>query len=199
MACNTTASLDKFTCTEHVEVGKCQDKLDQISWSKDDSYALVEKLKLFKKDEMRDRCMQVKHSIMGGTNFYQFLGLRNQLVLAAEIFGNFVPYPDYNLLEIDGWTMNNSCLFTNCSTSLIVLTERFVWLYCDTMWTIHGVAFLKSDYLQERRKRKIWNNLSIRIINLKNFFICLTLWIFSTMKLLLIHEFVMSCKKIATV
>ena len=37
MAYNSTASLDKLTCTNYVDFGKCQDKFGQISWSKNDS------------------------------------------------------------------------------------------------------------------------------------------------------------------
>ena len=41
MAYNTTASLDKLTCTDNVDVGKCQDRLGQFFWSKNDSYYWV--------------------------------------------------------------------------------------------------------------------------------------------------------------
>ena len=36
MASNTTASLDKLTCTDYVDSGKGQDRFGQISWSKTD-------------------------------------------------------------------------------------------------------------------------------------------------------------------
>ena len=36
MAHNTTASLDKLTCTNYVDFGKSQDKFGQFSWSKND-------------------------------------------------------------------------------------------------------------------------------------------------------------------
>ena len=37
MAYNTTASLDKLTCIDYVDFGKCQDSFGQFSWSKNDS------------------------------------------------------------------------------------------------------------------------------------------------------------------
>ena len=37
MAYNTTASLDKLTCTDCIDFGKCQDRFGQFSWSKIDS------------------------------------------------------------------------------------------------------------------------------------------------------------------
>ena len=40
---NTTASLEKLTCTDYVDFGKCQDKLGLFSWSKNDSNYLDEK------------------------------------------------------------------------------------------------------------------------------------------------------------
>ena len=34
MAYKTTASLDKLTCTDYVDFGKYQDRIEQFSWSK---------------------------------------------------------------------------------------------------------------------------------------------------------------------
>ena len=45
MAYNTTETLDKLTCTNYVEFGKCQDRFRQFSWSKNDSNYLDIKLK----------------------------------------------------------------------------------------------------------------------------------------------------------
>ena len=45
MAYNTTASLDKLTCTDYVDFGKCQDRFGRFSCSKDDSNYLDVKLK----------------------------------------------------------------------------------------------------------------------------------------------------------
>ena len=50
MAYNTTALLDKLTCTDYVDFGKCQDRFGQSSWSKNDSDYLDVKLKVFKED-----------------------------------------------------------------------------------------------------------------------------------------------------
>ena len=51
MAYNTTASLDKVTCTDYVDFGNCQDRFGRFSWSKNDSNYLDVKLKVFKKDD----------------------------------------------------------------------------------------------------------------------------------------------------
>ena len=48
-AYNTTASLDKLTCTDFVDFGKNQDRFGQFSWSKNDSNYLDNKLKVFKR------------------------------------------------------------------------------------------------------------------------------------------------------
>ena len=45
MAYNTTASLEKLTCTDHVDFGECQDKFGRFSLSKNDSKYLDVKLK----------------------------------------------------------------------------------------------------------------------------------------------------------
>ena len=46
MAYNTTASLDKLTCTDYVDFGKCQDRFGHFSWSKNDSNYFDVKLNL---------------------------------------------------------------------------------------------------------------------------------------------------------
>ena len=85
MAYNTTASLDKLTCTEFVDFGKCQDKFGRFSWSKNDFNYLNVKLKLFKKDDNKEFRL-VQNFTMGEADFNQFTRLRNQLVKAAKNF-----------------------------------------------------------------------------------------------------------------
>ena len=85
MAYNTTASLDKLTCTDYVDFGKCQDRFGRFSWSKNDSNYLDVKLKVFKKNDKR-KFRLVQNLTMGEADFKQFMRLRNQLVNAAENF-----------------------------------------------------------------------------------------------------------------
>ena len=85
MAYNTTASLEKLTCTDYLNFGHCQDGFGQFSWSKNDSNYLDVKLKVFKKVENKEFRL-VQNLTMGETDFNQFMRLRNQLVLAAENF-----------------------------------------------------------------------------------------------------------------
>ena len=86
MAYNTTASLDKLTCTDYVDFGKCQDRLGRFSWSKNDSNYLDVKLNVFRKDDEKEFRL-VQNLTMGEADFNQFMRLRNQLVNAAENFG----------------------------------------------------------------------------------------------------------------
>ena len=83
MAYNTTASLDKLTCTEYVDFGKSQDRFGRFSWSKNDPNYLDVKLKVFKKDDNKESRL-VQNLRMGEADFNQFMRLRNQLVNAAE-------------------------------------------------------------------------------------------------------------------
>ena len=85
MAYNTTASLDKLSCTNYADFGKCQDKFGQFSWSKNDSNYLDAKLNVFKKDDNKEFWL-VQNLSMGEADFNQFLRLRNELVNAAENF-----------------------------------------------------------------------------------------------------------------
>ena len=54
MAYNTTASLNKLTCTDNVDFGNGQDRFGQFSWSKNDSNYLDVKLRVFKKDDNKE-------------------------------------------------------------------------------------------------------------------------------------------------
>ena len=54
MAYNTTASLDKLTCTNYVDFGKRQYIFGQFSWSKNDSNYLDVKRNVFKKDDNKE-------------------------------------------------------------------------------------------------------------------------------------------------
>ena len=85
MAYNTTASLDKLTCTDYVDLGKCQDRFGRFSWSKNDSNYFDVKLKVFRKDDKKEFRL-VQNLTMGEADFNQFMRLRNQLVNAAENF-----------------------------------------------------------------------------------------------------------------
>ena len=53
-AYKTTASLDKLTCTDNVDFGKCQGRFGRFSWSKNDSNYLDVKLKVFRKDDKKE-------------------------------------------------------------------------------------------------------------------------------------------------
>ena len=85
MAYNTTASLDKLTCTDYVDFGKCQDRFGRFSWSENDSKYLDVKLKIFKKDDNKEFRL-VQNLTMGEADFNQFMRMMNQLVNGAENF-----------------------------------------------------------------------------------------------------------------
>ena len=85
MTYNTTASLDKLSCTDYVDFGKCQDRFGKFSWCKSDSNYLYVKLKVFGKHDKKEFRL-VQNLTMGEAHFNQFMRLRNQLVNAAENF-----------------------------------------------------------------------------------------------------------------
>ena len=93
MAYNTTASLDKLTCTVHVDFGKSQEKFGWFFWSKNDSNYLDVKLKIFMKDDNKQFQLVPNHTIVEA-DFNQLMRLSAFLVLAAEHFArekNFSP------------------------------------------------------------------------------------------------------------
>ena len=87
MAYNFTAFLDKLTCTDYVDFGKCQYRFGQISWSKNDSNYLDVKLNIFKKVDNKEFRL-VQKPTMGEADFNQFMRLSGQLVNAAENFSS---------------------------------------------------------------------------------------------------------------
>ena len=54
MACNTNASLDKLTCTDYVDFGKCQNSFGRLSWCTNDSNYLGVKGEIIKKEDNKE-------------------------------------------------------------------------------------------------------------------------------------------------
>ena len=51
MAYNYTENMNKLTCTDYVDFGKCHDRFGRFCWSKTDSNYLDIKLKVFKRED----------------------------------------------------------------------------------------------------------------------------------------------------
>ena len=86
MAYNTTASLDKLTCTDYVDFGKSSDRFGRFSWTKNDSNYLDIKLKVFKREDKNAELRLRQNFSMGAADFNQFIRHINQLVVAADKF-----------------------------------------------------------------------------------------------------------------
>ena len=86
MAYNTTAPLDKLTCTDYVDFGKCQDRFGPFSWTKNDSNYLDIKLKVLKREDRNAEFRLRQNLSMVEADFNQFIRQRNQLVVAADNF-----------------------------------------------------------------------------------------------------------------
>ena len=86
MAYNTTETLDKLTCTDYVDFGKCQDRFGRIFWSKNDSNFLDIKLNVFKREDKNAELRLRQNLSMGEADFNQFIRQGNQLVVAADNF-----------------------------------------------------------------------------------------------------------------
>ena len=73
MAYNTTASLDKLTCTDYVDFGKSSDRFGRFSWTKTDSNNLDIKLKVFNKEDKKAEFRLRQNLSMGEVDFNQFI------------------------------------------------------------------------------------------------------------------------------
>ena len=83
---NTTETLDKLTCTDYVDFGKCQDRFGRLSWTEIDSNYLDINLKVFKREDKNAGFRLRQNFSMGEADFNQFIRQRNQLVVAADNF-----------------------------------------------------------------------------------------------------------------
>ena len=86
MAYNTTASLDKPTCTDYMDFGKSSDRFERFSWIKNDSNYLDNKLKVFKGEDKHAEFRLRQNFSMEEADFNQIIRQRNQLVVAADNF-----------------------------------------------------------------------------------------------------------------
>ena len=82
---NTTAYLNKLTCTDYVDFAKRQHRIKQTSWCKTDSSYLYVTFKVFKEDDNKGFGL-VENLTMGQYDFNPFIRLKNQLFIATENF-----------------------------------------------------------------------------------------------------------------
>ena len=153
MAYNTTASMDKLTCIDYVDFGKCQDRFGRFSWYKNDSNYLDVKLKAFKKDDNKDFQL-VQNLTMGQADFNQFMRLRIQLVNAAENFGieeNLMPV----LIPTMSIDMDEQLKLAHKVIEVVDRANRKIFVALP--W--YNVD--KSDYFQGRRRTRSFNKLSM--------------------------------------
>ena len=86
MAHNTTTSLDKLTCTDYMDFGKCQDWFGRFFWTKNGSNYLDIKLKVFTREDKNAEFRLRQNLSMVEADFNHFIRQRNQLVVAADNF-----------------------------------------------------------------------------------------------------------------
>ena len=107
MAYNTTASLDKLTCTDYVDFGKSSDRFGLFSWTKNDYHYLDIKLKVFKREDKNVEFRLRQNLSKGEADFNQFIRQRNRLYVAAATFSeNKNCHPFFNLHCPKTWRSN---------------------------------------------------------------------------------------------
>ena len=182
MAYNTSPTLDKQTCTDYVDFGKCQDRFGQSAWTKSDSNNLDIKLNVFKRESRDAEFSLGRNFTMAEADFNQFIRQRNQMQ-QTTFSKNKICRPFFILHCPKSWRSNWS-LFTRWLTLRIAQTERFVWHCCDTRRITQRPPVLKFIYSDGRRRKKSFSNLCMSPINLTNFYIFLTSWIRCMIKII---------------
>ena len=165
MTYNTTASLDKLTCTDYVDFGKFQDRFGQFSWSKNDSNYLDVKLKVFRKDDKKEFRL-VQNLTMAEADFNQFKRLTDQLVHAAENFAreeNLTPL----LIPTMSRDMDEQLKLAHKVVDVVDRTNRKI---CVTLLR-YNVDKPESSYAQVRlfvRKKEDKNFQQVVYVNYKH-------------------------------
>ena len=177
LAHNTTATLDKPTCTNYVVLGKCQERFGRILWSKNDSNYLDNKLKVFKREEKIAEFWLRQNFTIGETDFNQFVRQGNQLVVATDNFlreQNLTPLLQSTQskdVEEELKLVHKVFDVVDCPNRRICVT------WCDTRWTTQKLPLLKFVYSDGRRRKKNFSKLCMSTINLTNLYLFLTSWI----------------------
>ena len=140
---------------------------DSFSWSKIDSKNSDKVLEVFKKDDNKDFRL-VQEFTMCEADFYQFMRVTNQLVIAAE---NLVI--DENLSPVVILTLSrDKDEQLKLAQKLAKKMDRANRESCVTL-PLYNLDKLESSYAQirllhGRRRTRKFNNLSKWIMNLKN-------------------------------
>ena len=97
MAYNTTASLDKLTCTDYVDFGKSSDRFGRFSRTKNDSNYSDIKLKLFKRKDKNAEVRLKQNLSIGEAEFNQFIRQRTSLLQQTTLPENKICCQFFNL------------------------------------------------------------------------------------------------------
>ena len=174
MAYNTTASLDKLTCTDYMDFGKSSDRFGQFSCTKKDSNYLDNKLKVFKREGKNAEFQLRQNFSMGEVDFNQFIRQRNQLVVTADIFlreKNLSPVLQSTLSK----DMEEQLKLVHKVIDVVDRPNRRI---CVTLLRYNvdnqRPLMLKFLYSDGRMRKKNFNKLCMSTINLTNLYIFLT-------------------------
>ena len=174
MAYNTTASLDKLTCTDYVDFGKSSDRLGRISWTKKDSNYLDIELKVFKREDKKAQFRLRQNFSMGEADFNQSIRQRNQLVVAADNFlrEQILPPVLQSTLSKD---MEEQLKLVHKVIDVVDCPNRRI---CVTLLRYKlenpEISMLKFVYSDRRRRKKNFSKLCVSTIDLTNLYIFLT-------------------------
>ena len=177
MAYNTTASLDKLTCTDYVDFGKSSDRFGWFSWTRNDSNYLDILLKVFKREDKNAEFRLRQNLSMGEADFNQVIRQRNQLVVAADNFirkQNLSPLLQSTLSK----DKEEKLKLVHKVIDVVDLPNRRI---CVTMLR-YKVDNPKTSYAQVRlfgrkKEEEKSSKLCMSTLNLTNLHIFLTSWI----------------------
>ena len=144
MTYNTTATLNKLSCPNYVDFGKCQDRFGQIFWSKNTFDYLDVKLKVLKRDENK-LFRLVQNLTMGDADFNQFIRLRNQLVVVVRDFSKEENLPPVQV-KLLAKNMEEQLKLTQ---KIVEVVDRPHRKFCVTMLP-YNVENPEASYVQVR-------------------------------------------------
>ena len=174
MAYDTTETLDKLTCTNYVDFGKCQDRFGRFSWTKNDSNYLDINFKVFKREDKNAEFRLRQNLSMGEADFNQFIRQRNQLVVAAD---NFLK--EQNLSPVLQSTLSKDMdEQLKLVHKVIDVVDRANRKICVTLLRYKvdnpDTSYAHFVYSDGRMRKKNFNKLCMSTIGLTNLYIFLT-------------------------
>ena len=177
MVYNTTATLDKLSCTDYVDFGKCQERFGRFSWTQKWLQIVGYWTKSVQERTQKCRISTETISFNGRSWFQPFYLTKNSASYCSRQLSQRTKFvASSSIYTVQRRRRSNWSLFTRSLTLWIAQTEGFVWHCFDKKRTTQRPLMLKFVYSDGRRRKINFNKVCMPFINLTNLYIFLRSW-----------------------